>query len=114
MTDIRIDSFLMVLAMAYLGAFAHWFKMKRAKRVMGTFFDYLIADYPGRSVATGFAIVAAAWLSATSGTADLINPQLLWASLVAGVLNIQSVNGVMVAIAVGYALDSGINKGGDQ
>lgn len=114
MTGIRIDSFLMVLAMAYLGAFVHWYKMKRATRVLGTFFDYLVADYPGRSVATGFAIVAAAWLSATSGTADLINPQLLWESLVAGVLNIQSVNGIVAAIAVGYALDSGINKGGDQ
>lgn len=114
MTGIRIDSFLMVLVMAYLGAFAHWYKMKRATRVLGSFFDYLIADYPGRSMATGLAIVAAAWLSATSGTADLINPQLLWESLIAGVLNIQSVNGIVAAIAVGYALDSGINKGGDQ
>jgi hypothetical protein len=114
MTEIRIDSFLAVLAFALIGAFAHWFKMKRAGRVGGTFFDYLVADFPGRSMATGFALVAATWLSVTSGAADLISPVLLWASLKAGVLNIASVNSAVTAIAVGYALDSGINKGGEQ
>lgn len=110
MIEINIYSFLAVLFFQCVGAFSHWFKMKKTSRAQGTFIDYMIADYPGRSVATGAVFVVAAWMSAISGAADNINPELMWALLSKGILHAPSINGIIAAITAGYALDSMANK----
>lgn len=112
MTDIRIEDIVTVVFFAYIGAFYHWFMMKKDKRAQGTFWDYLVADYPGRSIATGAAIIFTSWMSVTSGASVLIHPDILWIKLSNGLIDVASVNGIVSAIAIGYMLDSGINKGG--
>lgn len=111
MQEINIFSFLAVLSLQSVGVFAHWYKMKRNKRAMGTFYDYMISDYPGRSAATVFVLIGAAWLSVTSGAADLINPELVFTMLSKGILHVASVNGMVSAAVAGYTLDSVVNKG---
>ena len=111
MQEINLMSFVAVLVLQAIGAAAHWYKMKRAKRVNGTFYDYLVADYPGKSAATGFVLLGAAWLSATSGMADNINPSLVIAMLSSGILHVPTVNGLIAAVTAGYAFDSLLNKG---
>ena len=112
MTEIPLGSFLTVILFAYLGAYIHWRMMKRDKRVQGTFWDYLVADYPGKSITTGVAILGSGWISVTSGASALINPAVLWVALSNGTIPIQSINGIVSAVAIGYMLDSGLNKGG--
>ena len=112
MQEINLLSFLAVLSFQIAGAFFHWLKMKRVDRVMGTFVDYLIADAPGRSVATGAALFAAAWVSATSGAADNINPEVLWGLLASMKLHVASINGILAAITSGYFFDSVLNSDG--
>jgi hypothetical protein len=111
MSEINIWSFLSVVLFQLVGAYFHWRKMHKAKRVTGTFWDYLVADSPGHSVATGLAILSAAWLSTSSGAGDLINPELVVTMLANGILHVPSVNGIVAAIAAGYMFDSMINKG---
>ena len=112
MTEINLWSFLSVVTLQLVGAYVHWRKMRKTKRVTGNFYDYIIADSPGHSVATGLAILSAAWLSTSSGAGDLINPELMVAMLSKGILHVPSINGVIAALTAGYALDSVLNKSG--
>jgi hypothetical protein len=112
MEDINALSFATFLILSFTGAWYHWRKMKNESRVMGTFRDYLFADSPTNSLATGVMLLVAAWTAATSGTADLVNPQLIVTMLMAGKLHIASFNAVGGAFIIGYGFDSLVNKGG--
>ena len=110
MSEINKWSFLSVLIFQIIGVYAHWRKLIKTDRAAGTFFDYLFADHPGNSAATGIAIIGAAWLSTSSGASDLINPELVYTMLSKGILHVPSINGVIAALTAGYALDSMLNK----
>lgn len=110
MSEINIYSFAAVLLVSYLGAYFHWRKMKKQGRVGGTFWDYLVADRPGRSMGTGAAILGATWLNVTSGLGDNLNPELVWQLLAAGKLHVPTFAAIATSFLSGYGLDSQINR----
>ena len=113
-TEISIASFLAFLLLSIIGAYWHYRKVCKAGRHMGSLWDYLVSDYPGRSISVGVALIGTSWITATSGTADFINPELVWATLTAGKLHIPSITVAYLAIQSGYTWDSQINKGGNE
>ena len=110
MTEINLWSFIAVLAVSYLGAYAHWRKMKKQGRVAGTFWDYLAADNPAHSAGTGVAILGTTWLNVTSGLGDNLNPELVVALLAAGKLHVPTIAALATSFLSGYGLDSQFNK----
>lgn len=111
MTEISILSFLSFFVLSALGAYWHYRKMRKTGRHNGTLFDYLFADYPGKSAAVWMALLGSSWAMATTGTADFINPELVWATLLAGKLHVPSIGVAALAVQSGYAFDSMLNKG---
>jgi len=114
MKDINLLSLATVILLQIFGSFFHWWRMRSQKRVRGTFFDYLFSDSPSSTTAMFFVIVTGAWFSATTGTADLINPMMVYNALKDGVLSakdIHIINALIGAITTGYAADSLLNKG---
>ncbi len=114
MESISILSFLSFLVFSLCGAYYHYRKVRSTGRHNGSLYDYLIADYPGRTGGVWLALIGAAWGSATSGIADNINPQLLWSLFCQGQLHIPSVNVAILAATAGYTFDSAINKGSEE
>jgi len=114
MTEINLYTFISVLSVSYLGAYAHWRKMKRQGRVAGSFWDYLVADSPAHSMGTGAAILGATWLQVTSGLGDNLNPELVLALLVAGKLHVPTIAALATSFLSGYGLDSQFNKSGEE
>ena len=116
MDKINIYSLFVVFFLQCLGAWEHWRFIKNEGRVSGSFREYLLSSYPGRSYATLFAIAGSSWMSAMSGMADYLNPELLYALVQHGEIDIKlatAISGaVMASVGVGYALDSRFNKGG--
>jgi hypothetical protein len=110
MNEVNLYSFLSVFAFQMLGATAHWLKMKRTKRIRGNIFGYYFGDQQSKSTATFILLVGSAWFSCTSGIGDLLSPSLLWSYLENGSLHITSINGILAALATGYAFDSMSNK----
>jgi len=111
MESISIESFASFLVLSIFGAYWHYRKVCKTGRHYGSLWDYLVADHPGRSGAVGIALVGSAWVTATTGTADFINPQLLWELLKHGELHVPSITVAYLAVQSGYAFDSTINKG---
>ena len=114
MKDINLLSLLTVIVIQILGAYIHWIKLKKTKRAKGTFYDYMVADSPNHSAIALFTIVGGAWFSATNGTADLVNPYLLYNAFVDGVITVKElhiVSAAVGALTTGYAIDSLVNKG---
>ena len=111
METISIASFASFLALSVAGAYWHYRKVCRTGRHYGSLWDYLFADYPGRSGTVGIMLVGSAWLTATSGTADFINPLLVWELVRHGELHVPSIAVAYLAVQSGYAFDSSINKG---
>ena len=111
METISIASFLSFLILSVIGAYGHYRKVCKTGRHYGSLWDYLVADHPGRSGTVGVMLVGSAWLTATSGTADFINPQLVLELLRHGELHVPSIAVAYLAVQSGYAFDSSINKG---
>lgn len=112
--SISILSFLAFLALSILGAYLHYRKVCKTGRHFGSLYDYLIADHPTRSMSVGLALIGSSWFAATSGTADYLNVQLIYASLMVGELHIQSVGVAYLAVQSGWSFDSQFNKGGNE
>ena len=111
METISIASFASFLAFSVAGAYWHYRKMCSTGRHYGSLWDYLFSDYPGRSGTVGIMLLGSAWLTATAGTADFINPQLVWELFRHGELHVPSIAVAYLAVQSGYAFDSSINKG---
>lgn len=114
MESISITSFLAFLVISTAGAYWHYRKVRKTKRHTGTLWDYLVADHPARSGTVGLALIGTSWAAATTGTADFINPELVWAMLMLGKLHGPSINIAVMAFGTGYLFDSQINRGGDE
>jgi hypothetical protein len=114
MESISIASFIAFLIMSTLGAYWHYRKVCKDGRHFGTLLDYLIADHPSRSGVTGIALLGVSWTAATTGTADFINPELVWSMLMLGKLHGPSIAVAIMAFGTGYLFDSQINKGGNE
>lgn len=114
MESISILSFIAFFILSAAGAYFHYRKVRKTGRHDGTLWDYLIADYPARTGAVWLALLGSSWAAATSGVADNINPELVWALLMVGKLHIASVNIMVLAVMSGYTFDSALNKGGNE
>lgn len=117
--ELNIWSLVVVFLIQCLGAFEHWRLMKKEGRVNGNFLkDYLFADYPGHSAMTIGLIAGTSWMSAISGAADYLNPELLASLFQHGTIDMKlasSITGsVITSFGVGYALDSRLNKGSND
>ena len=82
MESISILSFIAFLILSAAGAYFHYRKVRKTGRHDGTLWDYLIADHPARTGAVWLALLGSSWAAATSGVADNINPELVWALLI--------------------------------
>lgn len=111
MSEIHIASLASVFVVMLLGLVLHWVIMKKDKRVKGNLISYLLAQHPGRSMSTVFALAAASWYAATTGTADEIHPAIVWGLLSNGVIHIPMWNALGAHFMAGYFFDSLINKG---
>lgn len=114
MESISILSFIAFFILSAAGAYFHYRKVRKTGRHDGTLWDYLIADHPARTGAVWLALLGSSWAAATSGVADNINPELVWALLMVGKLHIASVNIMVLAVMSGYTFDSALNKGGNE
>jgi hypothetical protein len=108
---LNLYSLSVFLLASLLGLWAHWLKKRARKEVTGKFIDYLIADYPGRSLGTGFVLMGAAFTAVQTGAADAIDMRLIWATLKQGNLYLPTFNALAGAFTLGWAVDSAINKG---
>lgn len=112
---INLYSLSLVLALMVMGALAHWTKKKLFNEISGNLVDYLFMDYPGRTAATGTAIIAAAGAAAVSGAADIIDPRLIWSMVQqTASLPAMSLFAIGGAFQSGWSFDSLLNKGGKQ
>ena len=112
---VNLFSLGLVFLLMLLGAFGHWLNKKRVGEVSGNLIDYLFAEHPGYTMATGGSIFTAALVASMSGVADIIDPRLLWA-MVTETASIPARSLIALALAVqsGWQLDSLINKGGKE
>jgi hypothetical protein len=114
MDSINLISLFVFILCALLGAVAHWFKKLRRGEVQGNLVGYLFADSPGRTATTFIVIVGAAITAATTGALDGLDIAVAWAYLKVGNLPMPTAHVLVAAFTLGWATDSGINKGGAQ
>lgn len=109
-----ILSFLAAFVCLTLGAFWHYRKVRKTGRHHGSLKDYLLADSPDRSSVVLVMLLLASWQAVSSGAADNINPELVWALLKVGHFHDPTINTMIALIGLGYTFDSTLNKGGDE
>jgi hypothetical protein len=114
MESIDLLSFITFFLVMLVGSYAHYRKVCKQGRHFGTLFEYVIADYPGKSASVGLVLIGASWAACTSGMADSINPELVYSMLSQGKIHIPSVTVAVFAWSAGWAFDSALNKGGAE
>jgi hypothetical protein len=112
MESINLISLAVFILFALIGAVAHWGKKKRRGEVQGNLVGYLFADSPGKTGMTVIVIVGAAITAATTGALDGLDVAVAWAYLQVGNIPMPTAHALIAAFTLGWAADSGINKGG--
>lgn len=113
MESINIFSFLSFFGFMSAGAYWHYRKVRKTGRHNGSLWDYLVTDNPQNSSVMGLSLFVASWTASTTGTADFIDPRLLWNLLLVGEIHVPSINMIIMTIGLGYAFDSKFNKGSE-
>lgn len=111
MKDIQISIGLIMLVAGLLGMYIHFRVAKHDGRELGKFFDYLMADNPGKTGLTLFAYVGAMSTLFALGSFDQLRLDAFIAALRNGYLYAPMAQGVAQAITAGYMADSMLNKG---
>lgn len=111
MESINLLSLFVFILFALIGAIAHWFKKKRRGEVQGNLVSYLFADSPGRTGMTIVVIVGMAISAATTGALDGLDVAVAWAYLKVGNMPMPTAHALVAAFTLGWAADSGINRG---
>lgn len=111
MQSMSIVPFLLVVLAGFAGMSGHWLKKKHRKELKGSFFDYIFADYPGRTFSTVTMLLGAAFTASSTGLLDGLDAGQAIAMLRQWQLHIPTVNSLVEAFMLGWMLDSGINKG---
>lgn len=111
MDSINLISLFVFIIFALLGAIAHWVKKKRRGEVQGNLVSYLFADSPGSTGMTVLVIVGAAITAATTGALDGLDVAVAWAYLKVGNMPMPTAHALTAAFTLGWAADSGINRG---
>jgi len=97
-----------------IGAYMHYRKVRKTGRHRGSLKDYLLAESPDRSGVVLLLLLLASWQAVSSGAADNINPELVWALLRSGHLHDPTINTLIALVGIGYTFDSTLNKGGGE
>lgn len=111
MQNIQLIPLLLFILLGLLGMWAHWLKKSRRGELAGTFRDYMLADYPGRSFSTIAVFAGMAFAAATTGSLDGLDLGQFAALIRQGQVHIPTINALAAGFMLGWMLDSGINKG---
>jgi hypothetical protein len=111
---VPIISFLAFFALQLLGVLWHYRVVVKSGRHMGGLWSYLIGDYKTTTVPTIAALFGTSLYAAITGTADYINPSLVWAVLTSGQLPLTSLGMAVPIVTSGYAWDSTLNTGDNE
>lgn len=114
MEKINIGSLLVFILFSLIGAIAHWWKKKERGEIQGNLIAYLFADSPGSTGMTLFVISGAAITAATTGALDGLDVSVTLAALKQWQIPMSTAHALIAAFTLGWAVDSGINKGGSQ
>lgn len=110
--NININQLVLFIVIGMLGIYAHWYKKTRRDELRGRFIDYLIADYPGRTMSTLAVFLGASFTAASQGAISGLDMQLAVKMLGQGQLYWPTFGVISSAFMLGWTCDSGINKGG--
>jgi len=111
---VAITSFLTFFILQLLGALAHYRVVCQSGRHMTGLWAYMTGEWGKTTVPMVFALFGTSLYSAITGTADYVNPELVWAILSSGQLPLTSLGMVVPIIASGYAWDSLLNRGDNE
>lgn len=111
MKDLQLVPLLLFIFVGFAGMAVHWLKKHKRGEVIGTFYDYMMADYPGRSISTVTVFVGLAFTAAATGSLDGIDLAQFVAQLGQGGIHMSTINTLTTGFMLGWTLDSGINKG---
>lgn len=111
MKDLQLLPLLIFIAAGFAGMSAHWLKKHKLGEVSGTFYDYMVADYPGRSASTVFVFFGTAYVAAATGSLDGLDLAQFISALASGNVHASTINTLASGFMLGWTLDSGINKG---
>ena len=114
MESISILSFLAFFACAAAGAYVHYRKVVKTGRHALGLWAYLTSNNAKNTTKVGVAILAESWVMATTGTADFINIELMWAMMTNGNFHVASVGVAYLAYKSGYGWDSTLSKGSEE
>lgn len=109
--SLNILTLLIFMSFAFLGAIIHWAKKKLRGDIRGNLIDYLFADHPGGTGQMAAFIVFAAWGAASTGALDGLNWDVTMAYLKVWNIPWPTIHVLAGAITIGWAADSGLNKG---
>lgn len=111
MTEIKIDSFLMVLVFMYLGAIRHYFNVKSSRRTAVSLLTYFGFGGVRKQSVKHSAIIAATFTACGTGIGDWVNPQLIFNMLVHNhTIHIPAFMMAGAFMTAGYMADSEINN----
>lgn len=102
---------LIFIAVGLLGMWAHWFKKARRNELGGRFIDYLVADYPGNTLATLLVFIGSSVTAASAGMISGLDVGLAIDLVKQGSLHMPTISALAGGFMLGWTLDSGINKG---
>lgn len=108
----NVMSFLLVLVLLLSGAIANWCDMKLKKQVGGNLFDYIFADHPLRSFASGSTLFGAAVAMAFSESAKIVDPILILQQIYDGIIPATTFFMLSGIFTTGWIMDKLANKGG--
>jgi hypothetical protein len=111
---IPILSFLTFFALQLLGALWHYRVVVKSGRHMGGLWSYLMGDYKTTTVPMIAALFGTSLYAAITGTADFINPTLVWSVLASGQLPLTSFGMAVPIVTSGYTWDSALNSGDNE
>jgi hypothetical protein len=108
---IPLTSFLTFFALQLLGAIWHYRVVCKDGRHFGGIWSYLTGEYKTTTLPVFFALLGSSVLAASTGTADFVNPELVWATLKANQLPGASLTIAYLIFQGGYQWDSNLNRG---
>lgn len=111
---ISLSSFLTFFILQLLGALWHYRVVVRSGRHMGGIWQYLTGEYNKTTLPVIGALLGSSILAAGTGTADFVNPQLVWEMLKANQFPGASLTVAYLIFQGGYQWDSGLNKGDNE
>jgi hypothetical protein len=111
---VPILSFLTFFFLQLLGALWHYRVVVKSGRHMGGLWSYLIGDYKTTTVPMIAALFGTSLYSAITGTAEYINPVVVWHVIMSGQLPLTSFGIAIPIVTTGYAFDSAINSGDNE